>query len=216
MKGATLQDLAVRVRSPNGADLPVQLIEDGSAGSGSYKAKYTPLQVGEHSIDIDFFKKPIRGSPFKCYAYDASRIRVGDIPDGFVGQPVEFEIDGSEAGSGNLEILVNGGRIATSVKSLPGQQRFLASFTPMDAMVHTVEMSFNGDVVPDSPWQVNIYDPQGVVARGEALRYFNVQREASFDIITQQSSALKTELVSQVTSKYTVYHDVQNLFSLFN
>lgn len=38
-------------------------------------------------------------------------------------------VDGSQAGSGNLEILVNGGRVTSSVRAL-GAQRFVASFTP--------------------------------------------------------------------------------------
>ncbi|TMW44339.1 hypothetical protein DOY81_010583 [Sarcophaga bullata] len=46
----------------------------------------------------------------------ARAIRVQDIPNGAIGRPVEFEIDGSKAGSGNLEILVNGGRVTSLCK----------------------------------------------------------------------------------------------------
>lgn len=87
-KGATSKDLHVTVTGPSGRSLPVQILE---IRSGAYKAEYTPTEVGEHSIDIAFFDKAIRGSPFKCYAYDARQIRVGPIPNGFVGRPVEFE-----------------------------------------------------------------------------------------------------------------------------
>lgn len=101
MKGASAQDLQVRVTGPNRQELPVRVLPasdsgfggstDGEVGGDSYKAQYTPLVVGEHDIDIQFFDKSIRGSPFKCYAYDAGAIKVGNIPDGFVGKPVEFE-----------------------------------------------------------------------------------------------------------------------------
>lgn len=77
----------------------------------------------------------------------ARAIRVQDIPNGAIGRPVEFEIDGSKAGSGNLEILVNGGRVTSSVRSLGGQ-RFIASFTPHEPGTHTVQITFNGETVP--------------------------------------------------------------------
>lgn len=56
-------------------------------------------------------------------------------------------VDGSTAGSGNLEILVNGGHVTSYVRNL-GQQRFLASFVPHSAIRHMVEMRFNGEKVP--------------------------------------------------------------------
>ena len=77
----------------------------------------------------------------------AKAIKVSNKPDGFLGLPFEFEIDGSRAGSGNLEILVNGGRVTSSVRALGGQ-RFVASFTPHEIGIHTVQITFNGETVP--------------------------------------------------------------------
>lgn len=88
-KGATAKDLHVRVTGPSGRPVAVQIQERG--GPNSYHAVYTPTEVGRHAIDIEFFEKAIRGSPFECFAYDAKMIRVGPIPNGFVGKPVEFE-----------------------------------------------------------------------------------------------------------------------------
>lgn len=56
-------------------------------------------------------------------------------------------VDGSRAGSGNLEILVNGGRVTSSVRALGGQ-RFVASFTPHETGIHSVQITFNGETVP--------------------------------------------------------------------
>lgn len=88
-----------------------------------------------------------RFRPIDGNATGARAIRVQDIPNGSIGRPVEFEIDGSRAGSGNLEILVNGGRVTSSVRSLGGQ-RFIASFTPHEHGTHTVQITFNGETVP--------------------------------------------------------------------
>ncbi|KXJ84329.1 hypothetical protein RP20_CCG011041 [Aedes albopictus] len=95
--------------------------------------KYTTLNSGFEPIGRD-----VTG---------ARAIRVQDIPDGVLGRPVEFEIDGSQAGSGNLEILVNGGRVTSAVRAL-GNQRFIASFTPHESGVHTVQITFNEETVP--------------------------------------------------------------------
>lgn len=58
-----------------------------------------------------------------------------------------FLVDGSGAGSGDLEILVEGGRVTSSVRSLGGQ-RFKAAFTPHQALPHRVDIKFNGETVP--------------------------------------------------------------------
>ena len=58
----------------------------------------------------------------------------------------KFLVDGSRAGSGNLEILVNGGRVTSAVRAL-GSQRFIASFTSHEPGKHTVQITFNGDTV---------------------------------------------------------------------
>jgi len=56
-------------------------------------------------------------------------------------------VDGSGAGSGNLEILVNGGHVTSFVRNL-GNQKFLASFVPHKALIHLVDMKFNNEQVP--------------------------------------------------------------------
>lgn len=60
---------------------------------------------------------------------------------------IYFLVDGSGAGSGDLEILVEGGRVTSSVRSLGGQ-RFKAAFTPHQALPHRVDIKFNGETVP--------------------------------------------------------------------
>ena len=44
-----------------------------------------------------------------------------------------FSVDGRGAGFGNLEIVVNGGRVSSHVSALSAEsERFQASFTPHD------------------------------------------------------------------------------------
>ncbi|XP_055852874.1 filamin-A isoform X2 [Episyrphus balteatus] len=139
-----------------------------------------------------------RFRPIDSNATGSQAIRVQDIPNGAIGRPVEFEIDGSKAGSGNLEILVNGGRVTSSVRSLGGQ-RFIASFTPHEPGTHTVQITFNGETVPGSPWHVEIMSSPGLTALGESTRLVPANTSAVFEILPPPGASLsKGECVATV------------------
>ncbi|RZF33012.1 hypothetical protein LSTR_LSTR012785 [Laodelphax striatellus] len=140
---APLSQVTVTVTSPSKISLPVKLTKTGK----QILVYFTASEIGEHVIDIKINDMRVHGAPFRSHAYNANAIKVDRIPNGVVGQAVEFEIDGSGAGSGNLEILVNGGHVTSFVRNL-GSQRFLASFVPHEAVTHLVEMKFNGDSIP--------------------------------------------------------------------
>ncbi|GBN41390.1 Filamin-B, partial [Araneus ventricosus] len=172
-------DIQVTVTAPSGREIPFRL---EFVSHGKYRVEYITPEVGEHSIEISVAGKRLPGSPYQCFAYDSSQIKVGKIPNGTIGKPVEFEINGAEAGSGNLEILVNGGHVTSNVKSL-GNHCFLASFIPHTATTHTIEMKFNGHHVPGSPWKCEVSEPgKKLSARGEALKSFSTRQPASFEV----------------------------------
>ena len=60
---------------------------------------------------------------------------------------VTVTVDASQAGSGNLEIMVNDGTIPCNVQNR-GHRQFHASFTPEEGKPHFVQMRFNGQPVP--------------------------------------------------------------------
>lgn len=64
-----------------------------------------------------------------------------------------ISVDASAAGSGNLEIMINGGRVACKVRELGGRL-YLAAFAPAQPITHVIEMRFNGDPVRGSPWRI--------------------------------------------------------------
>ncbi|XP_059352458.1 filamin-B-like isoform X4 [Daphnia carinata] len=181
------KDVIVKVTGPNQRVIPVQIQKT----VGGVNVSFSATTVGEHVIDIQVKNQRLSGAPFRCFAYNAQEIRVGRVPSGVVGKPVEFEIDGSTAGSGNLEILVNGGHVTSYVREL-GDQCFLASFVPHQATVHTIEMKFNGETVRGSPWEVEVSEGSSTmlskatikpaVVGGEGVRHFAAGKIASFDL----------------------------------
>ena len=51
-----------------------------------------------------------------------------------------------------MEIVVNGGRVTCHVSRIEQQEKFSANFIPHEAGRHRLDVTFNGDKVPHSPW----------------------------------------------------------------
>ena len=62
---------------PTGKQLTCNLTPVQSANRRMIE--FTPLEVGGHTLSVNFAGQPIKGSPFTCYSYDASRVRIVDI-----------------------------------------------------------------------------------------------------------------------------------------
>ncbi|KAK6008920.1 Filamin/ABP280 repeat protein, partial [Ostertagia ostertagi] len=86
--------------SPNGRAQPCSV----SKRANSYTASFTPQQVGVWKIGILYEGEHIRGSPFSCQVFDAGLVQVYGLDVGLVGQELKFNVNASEAGSGNLEV----------------------------------------------------------------------------------------------------------------
>ena len=56
-----------------------------------FKVEYQPNEVGRHKISVRYADVDINGSPFFTEAYDTNLVRIGNIPDGIVNQPVHFD-----------------------------------------------------------------------------------------------------------------------------
>ena len=90
----------------------------------------------------------INGSPFSLKAYDSTRLLVSDIPQLVsYNNPVEFTVDASKAGEGQLEVAINDGLVPNQVKAM-GNSKFLFAFTPTTNDPHVISIKFNGHQLP--------------------------------------------------------------------
>lgn len=105
-------------------------------------------------------------------AYDSSKVLVGHVPKGHVGNTFQFtgttikfnmlstvfyinivmlyfKVDASEAGEGNLEITISarGANIPTQVHP-QGNAKFAVSFLPLQPTDHVITIHFNKEPVP--------------------------------------------------------------------
>ncbi|VDK30996.1 unnamed protein product [Gongylonema pulchrum] len=109
-----------------------------------------------------------------------------------------FEIDASAAGSGNLEIMINGGRVSCRVRDLGGRH-YLASFTPTQAVTHIVEMKFNGENVRMSPWKIQVKNPQLQQHRQQQQQ----QTNANYEMEERMTRSIESRRVERTESWYT-------------
>ncbi|KAJ8980083.1 hypothetical protein NQ317_009439 [Molorchus minor] len=192
----SLESVANLTESQLNSDLRRQKAEEHSrllANEQSYKSSYSQnYSTQKYGSHVDSYDERNYGRNSPIYKSlkngGASAVKVQPVPDGVLGQPVEFEIDGSGAGSGDLEILVEGGKVTSSVRSLGGQ-RFKAAFTPHQALPHRVDIKFNGETVPGSPWHVNIMSNSNsnLSVLGESTRLVPANAPAVFEIITSNN-----------------------------
>lgn len=159
---ATLDQIEVNVEGPNGASVPATV---SATGPGVFRAEFVPRAVGEHRLNVLVDSTPIPASPFHLKVYDVTAIRVKDVAHGTVGKPVTFLVETMAAGPGNLEVTVNGGRVPTAAAA-QGAHTYAISFTPRDPRPHTVELRFNGDHVPGSPFVCHVSAPARVIGAG--------------------------------------------------
>jgi filamin len=163
------------------------------------------LIAGDHKIMVTYGGLKAGASPYTAKAFDVNAVRVGEIPDGIVGKAVSFTgglltlflsfnvklkdffivsvllVDASQAGSGNLEVAVNNGRVQTTAESL-GNNRYAITFTPRTTEDHMIDIKFNGIPVPGGPFRCKIIDASRVVATGDGLERVPVNKPAYFTV----------------------------------
>ena len=157
---------------------------------GQYEVDYAPEVVGDHQVEVKIAGMHAQGSPFIVKAYDASCVIVTDISPGTIGKPVYFSIDASQAGAGNLEIIVsvNGKNVPNYVQS-EGNAKFKVNFKPQEIAAHLLSVKFNNEPVPNSPFECRIIDSQQLAVGGAGVKMCPVGQPASIVITSTAGNA---------------------------
>merc|ERR1719295_69497 len=152
--GAKKSDVEVNIISPEKRHIPHKVVD---SGNGVFRIEFTTVEVGSYVIDVTVSSLSVPSSPLIAKAYDATLIKVTDISDGVVGDLSTFRVDASKAGEGQLEISINDGDVPNAVQVLGGG-KCLVTFTPEQAITHEIEVTFNNDQVPGSPFLCRVKD----------------------------------------------------------
>merc|ERR1719232_2044954 len=141
----------------------------------------------------------VQGSPFVVKAYDATKVLVTNFTSGVVQKPVYFSIDASQAGAGNLEIIVsvNGKNVPNYVQS-EGNAKFKVNFKPQEIAFHLLSVKFNNEPVPGSPFECRIIDSQQLRVGGQGVKMCPVAQPT--DVVITSSAGNAADCVIKVHS----------------
>ncbi|XP_051967093.1 filamin-B-like isoform X2 [Xyrauchen texanus] len=194
-KGAGKAPLDVQFSGPNKGQ-PVQDFDIIDNYNYSHTVKYTPVQQGELVITVTFGGDLISKSPFAvgvAAPLDLSKIQVDSLESRVqVGEDQMFAIGTKGAGGqGKLEVKISspsGKTVPCVVEPQPGKGASLVKYIPKEEGVYTVEVVYDGNPVPGSPFPVEAMlppDPRKVKAFGPGLKGGLVASPAEFTIDTK-------------------------------
>ena len=178
-KKAGKGELEIKVWGPGGGEeLECEEVEEGLR---KVRFHIDPDEAGEYQIDVKFAYQEVPGSPFSvqaAWATDPSKVKAyGDGLEGGIAQQwAEFYLDMTQAGSGNLEVSIEGPGEAEAAVDDKGDGTAVVKYLPVDSGEYTVNVSFAGEAIPDSPFhpvflvctdasKVKVYGP-GIEAHG--------------------------------------------------
>ncbi|XP_076100088.1 filamin-B-like isoform X2 [Mytilus galloprovincialis] len=160
--------------------------------------EYIPTEVGDHRIEIKYGDSEIEGSPFTAKAYDTHAIRVSRFGDTLVGKSVDFTIDVTSAGEGQLEIMVNNGNLPNTVE-MENAGVYKIAFTPEQAGKQYVDINFNREPLPDSPFTCMALDVTGALVRG-LKSVLPTDKSSTFTIQSEGVGSLEAAVDVQIYS----------------
>lgn len=212
----------VNIHGPDKVEVAYENHEDGTM-----TVKYFPNDPGDYQVDIQFNGEHIPGSVFspvfypctdatKCIAFgpglNKNGIRVGD--------PGDFVIDTSKGGKGAVDVIVNGpiGGVNNNRRgSTPAAKPIITNnqdgtysvvYNPRKVGVYNISVVFGDEEIPDSPFRVNITDPDKIVLNGPGCNGEGKQESVYNSIVSQPlqwtadcSAAGPGELVAAVAYK---------------
>uniref|UniRef100_A0A8W8ISL4 Calponin-homology (CH) domain-containing protein n=1 Tax=Magallana gigas TaxID=29159 RepID=A0A8W8ISL4_MAGGI len=190
-------DVQVEARAPGGRVHNLRTVYR----NGDYIINFTPSEVGVWQVSVQYEGDHISGSPFNIKVFDPNAVRVFGLEGGTVGMGLNFTVDTSEAGEGDLRVSVT--HDYQQVPAYITHQRaglYRVDFTPEGAGTYKVNVFYSDIEVRGSPYTLDIVDSGRVTVSGDGLSLVPVNRPAKFIVDTQGSSSgsVKVEITGKI------------------
>ena len=179
-----------------------------SQEGGIYCYQYIPRQVGAYHIEIKWDGFQIGGSPFTVHPKEptiASSCFVKEMPleRSVVDKPITITVDATKATEPELELV--------AVAQGPTQEEecqvfcvdrgvFSVAFYPQEVGEYSLEISYGGSPIPDSPLHFTVNDPSKCQVHVDELKKFMVDKVVSFQVSTFDAG--EGNLVAIVSSEH--------------
>lgn len=137
------QIFVIKITSPSGNLVPLN-VTYGKVIS----CEFIATEVGPHLMYLEYCSKLVTEKPLTIKSFNPSKVTITPAVNGYVNKPVQFVVDATFAGEGNLEISVisNEKNVPTQVQPMGGA-KFGVTFTPTQPLDHIVSITFNNIAV---------------------------------------------------------------------
>ena len=131
-----------------------------------------PSEITDPKVDqtalaaylMQFQHATLKAAPGQC-ATDG-----GGLQSAIVNQRAEFKLDASRAGEGRPQISVTGPKTSPGVEISQSKPHiYTVSYTPKEVGVHRVDVNFEGQPVPKSPFKVPVVNPNACHVTGSGI-----------------------------------------------
>ena len=190
LKQAGDGNLHVNIAGP--AEVPLFLKDQAN---DMIHAEYTPSVAGDYIITVELQKENVPGSPFEIYVKpktDPSAVEASgpglDSTDLTTGMLVDFVVDYSKAGEGEVQVNIQGpaGGVEYTEEDVGEcKTKYTYLTDPDESGLYNVDILFADKPIPNSPFQVPVKwkpDPSRVVAEGAGLQGGTTKEWTEFDI----------------------------------
>ncbi|XP_071838395.1 filamin-C-like isoform X3 [Apostichopus japonicus] len=190
---AITTDISAEVDSP-GEAVPITLKK---ISNNVVEASIMPQHEGIHTISVRCRSELIDKCPLRIMVMpDQSsfpeNVKVGKITTAVVGEELQFQVDVSEAGKGELTVTISNGMHDLPVR-LEQDGSMFTIFTIADAVGdYTVNILWDRNPVTDEPAKFRVFDPNRVTASGDGLTRGREDQPTTF--VVDPSQAGKSEL----------------------
>ncbi|KRX66982.1 Filamin-A, partial [Trichinella sp. T9] len=199
-------EVSCTIRSPDGnmARCRVKNEKDGT-----YRIFYSTIVEGKHELQVSYDDVPLTAQPLLVHAvdgHDETRCKVqgAGLKAGMVGIPCRFRVDTKGAGSGKLNIAIEGPSESTisTANNLDGS--CTVEYVVSKAGVYKISVTFAEKHIPGSPFTALIeplLDPNLVRAWGPGLESKNCRFDLPLHFLVDTTRSGPAQLQVLVDSE---------------
>ena len=178
-----------------------------SQSNGTSIIKYTPTEVGQHTIFVTCEGEHIKGSPLTLPVSDPSKcILVDSVPKHFqLGTPTVVKVGTKGAGPGQLECTSSNTAVVTVTITKEDQDYYLLKIVPIAVGEAKIHLTWAEVTVPLSPITVYVCDASQCSAYGRRLTAGVGKTGEKFDFTVKATRAGPGELIVKVQGPKSVY-----------
>ncbi|XP_052780237.1 filamin-A-like isoform X2 [Mya arenaria] len=196
--------LEILVLDPKGKQAPCESKFNNDRNQ-TYSCQYIPSMEGEYRVIVKWGEKEIPKSPYKVLvegaAGDASKVTAAgpglEKTGVTVTKKTYFEVYTKDAGRGTVEVTIldpsgHRDKVKPTIQPMNKEGVFVVEYTAMEVGLHSINISFSGTTIKNSPYGVNVgpaVNPKAVYATGRGIqpKGVRVKQTAEFRVHTKDA-----------------------------